>query len=426
MSRENEVAKLKIECALGRLVLITGTGVSVAVCRDQIVDGQRVATWKGLLQHGVQYCRFLGIVEDEEFETLSEDIAKADTDTLIVGAGRISEKLQSLGSGVFRGWLEDTVGQLVVKDRPIIDAVAAIPGVLATLNYDGLIEAATGRGSVTWLRPNDVQNVFGRMERDSVLHLHGWFKEPESVVLDLKSYKTVSDHPHAAAVLKALTIFRTLVFVGCGETVLDPNFSRLIEWGREALKDVAPRHYLLCRTEDLPAFRHKLSIAPWLQPLEYGPAYEDLVPFLRTLPTIAVCDPILPYRQMIEMVAVLMSLTRGDVGSALGLIQKELALSEWTPESVIAALPKIAEILLGLAPSLGPITGSIQVVASTLAGLPGKVAEAGGAAATVVQEAMNSVARTTGDAANALGGSVGWVMGELGKAFQGIGKCFGF
>jgi GTPase SAR1 family protein len=114
-----------------------------------------------------------------------------------------------------------------------------------------------------------------------VLHLHGWFDEPESVVLDMRSYLTVKDDPHAKAVLDSLTIEHTLLFVGCGDTVLDPNFTRLIEWGKEALKDVAPRHYLLCRTLEIADFQKKLAGAPWLQPLDYGAEYIDLVPSFR-------------------------------------------------------------------------------------------------------------------------------------------------
>jgi SIR2-like domain len=114
-----------------------------------------------------------------------------------------------------------------------------------------------------------------------VLHLHGWFDEPESVVLDMRSYLTVKDDPHAKAVLDSPTIEHTLLFVGCGDTVLDPNFTRLIEWGKEALKDVAPRHYLLCRTLEIADFQKKLAGAPWLQPLDYGAEYIDLVPSFR-------------------------------------------------------------------------------------------------------------------------------------------------
>ncbi|MFM9099849.1 MAG: NACHT domain-containing protein, partial [Cyanobium sp.] len=102
-------------------------------------------------------------------------------------------------------------------------------------------------------------------------------------MLGVSSYNSVKGDPHAESVLRLFTIDRTLLFVGCGDTVQDPNFSQLIAWGKQALKDVAPRHVLLCRASEVEAFQTKLKDAPWLQPLAYGEAYGDLVPFLRGL-----------------------------------------------------------------------------------------------------------------------------------------------
>jgi hypothetical protein len=71
-----------------------------------------------------------------------------------------------------------------------------LPEVLATLNYDSLIEQASGRKSVTWLREDKVQEILRREITDGVLHLHGWFDEPESVVLGSMSYQQVTTHSH--------------------------------------------------------------------------------------------------------------------------------------------------------------------------------------------------------------------------------------
>jgi predicted NACHT family NTPase len=67
------------------------------------------------------------------------------------------------------------------------------------------------------------------------------------------------------------------------ETGGTPNFQQLITWGKEALKDVVPRHRLLCRASELGAFQQKLTDAPWLQSIAYGDDYAELGPFLRSL-----------------------------------------------------------------------------------------------------------------------------------------------
>jgi hypothetical protein len=283
MDRATLIGKLKEDLAAGRVVTIAGTGLSVAACRNQKVEGFKVATWTGLLEHGVKHCKDIGVADEDDVGLLIQQIRSGKTNFLISAAEDVSNRMKAKSEGVFRGWLKDTIGKLKIEDHTIVEALVALPGVLATLNYDNLLEDATGRHAVTWLKPDDVQDVLTRVDTEGILHLHGWFKEPESVVLGLSSYLAVKDHPHAKTVLNLFTIDHMLLFVGCGDTVLDPNFARLIEWGKEALKDIAPRHYLLCRTSEITDFQKKLSAAPWLQPLDYGADYGDLVPFLRAL-----------------------------------------------------------------------------------------------------------------------------------------------
>jgi hypothetical protein len=153
---------------------------------------------------------------------------------------------------------------------------------VATLNYDHLLEEVTGRSAITWQEANAVQEAL-RGSREAILHLHGEYQKPESVVLGLASYNKVKDDPHAKATLQSIALSKTLLFVGCGDTVLDPNFHQLITWGKEALQDVVPRHRLLCRASELGAFQKKLADAPWLEPIAYGDDYAELGPFLHSL-----------------------------------------------------------------------------------------------------------------------------------------------
>jgi tetratricopeptide (TPR) repeat protein len=283
MDLNTRIAALKTEIARGGLVVVAGTGVSVATCRNQQVEGFPVATWIGLLRHGVKHCRDIGAATETAAKVLNDQIGSGEIDFLVSAAETIVARMTAKSSGAFRGWLQETIGKLQIKDRTVIDALSGLSAVLATLNYDNLLEEATGGRAVTWLKADAVQNVLRGNVSNAIVHLHGWYDEPESVVLGFKSYLEVKDHPHAQTLLRLFTMSHTLLFVGCGDTVLDPNFTRLIEWGREALHDVAPRHVLLCRTSEVDEFRRKLTDAPWLEPLAYGDVYDELAPFLREL-----------------------------------------------------------------------------------------------------------------------------------------------
>ncbi len=279
------VAKLREAIPRGQVVFITGTGVSVAACGNQEVDGHKVATWMGLLEHGAHTLKERDAATEKVFTLLIDQIRCGETDLLISAAQLIEQRLRQKSDGTFRGWLKDTIGQLTVRDASLPKAIHALPGVLATLNYDQLLEAATGRQPITWRQADAMQDALRSPPdmRDKVLHLHGHVADPESVVLGGSSYNAVSTDPHAQAVLRSFFIDRTVVFIGCGNTYGDPNFSRLIAWGKAALQDVAPRHVVLCRESEVDAFHHKLSDAPWLQPLAYGATHADLVPFLQGL-----------------------------------------------------------------------------------------------------------------------------------------------
>ena len=277
----SQIDQLQRELASGQVVVVVGSGVSVAACGQQLVEGHKVATWSGLLEHGVDRLIEIGVADGDE-QLLRSMIRSGKTDFMISAAETITDRFKARSEGTFRGWLADTIGELKIQDATLLQDIAALPGLVATLNYDHLLEGATGLPAITWQEANAVQGAL-RGTREAILHLHGEYQKPESVVLGLSSYNKVKDEPHAKAVLQCFTLSKTLLFVGCGDTVLDPNFQQLIAWGTEALQDGEPRHGLLCRGSELTTFQQKLAAAPWLQPIAYGDDYAELGPFLRSL-----------------------------------------------------------------------------------------------------------------------------------------------
>jgi hypothetical protein len=111
MNRQSLIQKLKEDIAQGRVVIIAGTGVSIAACGNQLIESHPVASWPGLLQNGLEYCRSLGVADKEDAELLGNQIKSNKTKFLISAAEDISERLQSRSEGTYRGWLNDTVGK---------------------------------------------------------------------------------------------------------------------------------------------------------------------------------------------------------------------------------------------------------------------------------------------------------------------------
>jgi SIR2-like domain len=89
-----------------------------------------------------------------------------------------------------------------------------------------------------------------RGDHEAILHLHGHWQDPASVVLGIRSYEAVLTDSHAEAMRKALAATRTLVFVGCGAGLADPNFTALRGWLTEVFVSSPYRHYRLCLEEE--------------------------------------------------------------------------------------------------------------------------------------------------------------------------------
>ncbi len=265
-------------------LVIVGTGVSIGATGGQpavVVEGLDkpvpVASWPGLLYHGVAYCEtwvrptagWGGIVRSE--------IGRGDLESLLSAATKIENQLGVPGGGLYRRWLRESVGTLQASDRQVIEAIAALGVPIATTNYDSLIEQVTEWPSITWQEGNEVERVL-RGESQAVIHLHGHWKDSDSVVLGHRSYDEVVRDPNAQAHLRAIFAMQTVLMVGFGAGLDDPNFGPLVAWIREAFQG-----------SEKPRFRLKLESDPGdsreypIVPLDYGAKHADLPPFLRSL-----------------------------------------------------------------------------------------------------------------------------------------------
>ena len=279
------VSDLKRSIERDEVLVVVGAGVSMqASGGSAYVDGKNVASWLGLLEHGLDRCREdLG---EDRYETARRLVAERDLPGV---ADRITSTLLKHSEGAYRRWLTDTVGALVPERPQVLEAVLALGVPIATTNYDGLIERAAkdGRQALTWRQGSAWQAMFRGEEREKkgnreVLHLHGYWGVPDSVVLGLSSYEDLRRDEPAQAMLRAVSLMKSLLFVGCGEGLDDPNWGALRDWLSRVASDSEHRHFRLVRSgEEYAAGKdHK---ADRIEPVAYGADFGDLAPFLRSL-----------------------------------------------------------------------------------------------------------------------------------------------
>ncbi len=222
------------------------------------------------------------------------DLNSDDVSEWLGVAEQVTVKLGGRGGGEFRRWLRETVGVLTVADRAVIEEVVRLGAPIFTTNYDSLISSVAGITDVSWRDGAGVQVAVDayRQKRSAsppntdwraVVHLHGYWKDPESVVLGIVSYEAVLNDPSAQAMLRALASTRSLVFVGCGAGMHDPNFAALREWLVKAWPDSERRHYRLVNDGELEAAAAQHRPEERIKLISYGASHSDLPGFLRGL-----------------------------------------------------------------------------------------------------------------------------------------------
>lgn len=266
---------LRREIASGRAMLVIGSGVSIGA-----TNNAQAARWAGLIQLGVDRCCTLGQIDELRSKELSARLSGgAPVEDLLNVAESVTQKLRAARKGEYSRWLGETVGSLKAVNTAVLREIDRLDLDIATTNYDSLLETHTRRSRhVTWPRIGDVLRIL-RKQDSSVLHLHGHWEDEDSVVLGVRSYEDLLRNKAAEAVSKSLPMLRTLVFIGCGEGLNDPNFKKLIDWYQDVLQMAEHRHYRLVTHRDMAKGR----VSQGVFDLPFGTDYDDLPAFLSSL-----------------------------------------------------------------------------------------------------------------------------------------------
>ena len=237
-------------------------------------------TWAGLIRNGLDYLVSEGYVDTSNRRTRRayEALEDPEADGILDAANIVSSQMKQHGQ--FPTWLESVFGNLSqeIRHPALIDVLKALHqrGVtLLTTNYDDVLEKYCGLQRVGRSNQDDISK-FQRGDLNGVFHIHGSYHDAHEVVLDTTDYYEVRHSDVVQDVLKTFLQYKTILFIGCGSGLEDPNFDALLRWASERHKNIAHRHCLLIRDSD--SVRHQPLVR-----VKYGPSYEDLVVYLKRL-----------------------------------------------------------------------------------------------------------------------------------------------
>jgi tetratricopeptide (TPR) repeat protein len=276
----------------GQVIAVVGAGLTI-----NCLDGAKLAalnlkfpSWTNLLLDMLEFAEQRHRFAPELLEIIKLNIGSGNLELMLGGAQSLRK---DLGEGDVQDWLETSVGQFKNALREPAGAILALHALgipVITLNYDDTFEHVTGRQAITWKDTNAQKVITG--DRGKVLHLHGYYERADTVILTSEDYANVTNDPLTQALMAAMNSAKTLLFVGCGETLNDPNFGRLFDWARPIFRRSSASHFLLEVDDQVIARKQALDKDDRIQVIGYGKKHDDLAGFLQRLaPTAPITSP---------------------------------------------------------------------------------------------------------------------------------------
>jgi hypothetical protein len=258
------------------VVFIVGSGLSATT-----TDGAQTATWGGLIRSGADRAQRLDGANGDRWRSLVDGLLEyPETNTVIQAAGMVAGALRRIGESAFSQWMNDDIGDLEVRNDAAAAALLSYPFPILTTNYDTLLEKVGARQSTDWTDVRGFHEVVTRAS-DAIGHLHGVWNNPSSIVLSETDYAQFRTHKSIEALERAVSALKSIVYVGFGAGLSDPNFSALLRWHREAFPESGVTHFRLCRTSEEQELR-RLHANENVVPVAYGDDHQHLGPFLRS------------------------------------------------------------------------------------------------------------------------------------------------
>lgn len=265
----------------GQATLVLGAGVTM-----QAVTATDLS-WTALLRRGVSFTvswgHFLPSENPQRWQRAMLTRLRAGGQDGPISVGHeITTKLGGNRGGQWKAWLDETFSGIKPTKTHILDAIGTLArnnkAILTTTNYDTVIEDYLKIESVNWTQKDTAIDVV-RRNKSAVLHLHGAWNVPETVVLGVSSYDSLLRDEFAQTIQRTIATMNSLIFIGCGDGVADANVGGLIRWTERILSDSPHKHFILLNGKNA----RKFPRSDKLFAVNYGDKYEDLPFFIEEL-----------------------------------------------------------------------------------------------------------------------------------------------
>ncbi|RAH43063.1 uncharacterized protein BO95DRAFT_445401 [Aspergillus brunneoviolaceus CBS 621.78] len=268
---EANVADIEDALKNRRLTLVFGTGISINAIKDStagVSDDEKsrkadTLRWNALILSGLQFIEnnpdYKASLTRSEIQELdcyksclsTEGVALG---TMLRAAIFLRAKLKELGR--LQAWFKLEFSGLYDKfigdnPNPMLESIKELNrnhARIMTTNYDDLISRRCDKHAIIPDEEQKLKDFFSANSesRRRILHIHGIWNDPKSIVLDGVNYYKITTHPYLQHALQTcMGGTEVLVFVGTGGGLDDPNFSGLLRWANEVVGEERRPQYIL-------------------------------------------------------------------------------------------------------------------------------------------------------------------------------------
>jgi WD40 repeat protein len=273
----------------GSPIIVTGAGISMALAASPEtaagnVSGQRsmAYSWARLVSEGENYAREHRLLTDEDvaaaLESASNEGRTTLADQLITRAALVKTQL----GGSYATWLNETFGHLVANNPELVGAIKQLwklGSVLATTNYDRMVDDELNFSPVILTKDlTEALTVLNGEQTRRVIHFHGVYSTPSSVILGRPDYDERGQDQRAQIVQRIAGLSRSFIFLGCGDGLNDPNFGGLLRWLKE-FQSSPVMHFRLGTTREVAEWQPTDQVLD----ISYGTHHDELPSYLGRL-----------------------------------------------------------------------------------------------------------------------------------------------
>lgn len=264
---------LVTEIARQRCILFLGAGVAAS---SKNSDGKSPKEWGEFLVTAVS------LVQDHSLQEEIRQLISQNKFLLALQAIR-----QEANPGDYKALLDECFNDPTFEPSALHKAIYNLDSRLViTTNFDNIYEKHCITTSTDGFKviPYYSTSLGDEIRSDTslVIKAHGSINEiPRMVFTKAEYHRAKAQHSSFYAILKALFLTNTCIFIGCGMD--DPDVLLLLEEVRITASPDTPHYALLKQGKHSKYIIDDLASAYNVRTLEYGPSHDDLIKDLQEL-----------------------------------------------------------------------------------------------------------------------------------------------